>query len=141
LIEERSTYSRHTTIVAPVIHEIDDELDTPLLSSRDDVVEALEPIGARVDRGAAGGQPLEPHGARPGSGRDVVEAPDAQDLQAGALHVVERLVDVGVVGQEPDPVRIRACEIPRLPVDFELITQCNTEVSDVYSFRRPLFNE
>jgi hypothetical protein len=54
-MEKKSTYSRDATVVAPVIHEVDDELNASLLSGRDNVVEALEAVGARVDRGAAGG--------------------------------------------------------------------------------------
>lgn len=119
--KKSETHSRNTTVVTPVIHKVDDELDALLLGGRDDVIEALEPVGARVDRGPAGGQLLEPDGARPGGRRDVVEAPDAQDLEARRLHVAERLVDVRVVRQEPDPVRVRACEVSRLAVDFELV--------------------
>lgn len=114
------THSRDTAIVAPVVHEVNDQLHALRLGGRDDVVEALQPVRARVDRGPAGGQLLVPHGARAGGGRDVVEAPDAQDLQAGVLQVVEGRVDVGVVRQEPDPVRVRACEVTCLSVDFEL---------------------
>lgn len=55
-----------------------------------------------------------------GNGVDVVEAPDAQDLESGFLHVVEDEVDVRVVGQESDPVRVGAGEVACFAVDGEV---------------------
>ena len=40
---------RHPAVIAPVIDEVDDQLDTSLLRRRHDVVEPLQPISAGVD--------------------------------------------------------------------------------------------
>lgn len=54
---------RHSTIVVPVIHEGDDELDAVALGALDDVIEALETVGASVDLWAlARDERLEPDG-------------------------------------------------------------------------------
>lgn len=99
-------------VVVPVVHEGDDELDATLLGGLDDVVEALETGGSRVDGRAGGGQVLEPDLVPAGDGRDVVEAPDAEDLEAGLLDVVHCKVDVGVRdAADGAPVAVGASEV------------------------------
>lgn len=39
----------HTAVVGPVVDEVDDEFDAVLFGGGDDVVEALETVGASVD--------------------------------------------------------------------------------------------
>ena len=53
------------------------------LGGLDDVVEALEAVRTRVDGGGIAGEGLEPDGAGAGRGRNVVEAPDAEDFETG----------------------------------------------------------
>lgn len=77
---ERVDVGLDAAVVVPLVDKGDHQLDAPGLGGRDDVVEALQAVGARVDGGAAGGQVLEVDGAVGGDRVDVVEAPDAQDL-------------------------------------------------------------
>lgn len=112
-------YSRHAPIITPVIHEINNQLNPPLLRGRNHVIEALQAVGAGVDRRPLGRQVLEIDRAAAGLCRDVVEAPDAQDLVTGLRELVQRLVDVGVVRQEADPVAVRPREVLGLAVDVE----------------------
>lgn len=115
---ESSHVGRHAAVVAPVVDKIDDELDTALLGGLDDVVQALKAVGAGVDLRAGRGEELVLDGAGRGLPGDVVEAPDAQDLEAGG-DVVENGVDVAVVGEEADPVRVGTGEVPRFAIDGE----------------------
>lgn len=111
---------RDTTVVGPVVDKVDDQLDAVLLGRGDHVVETLQTIGAGVDGGGAGGEVLEVDGARGGNRVDVVEAPDAQDAEARAVQVLHHQVDVGVVGQEADPVGVGAGKVAGLPVNGEV---------------------
>lgn len=45
---EKAVVCGHAAVITPVVDEIDDEFDAVGLSARDDVVEALETVGARV---------------------------------------------------------------------------------------------
>src|SRR3569833_1114144 len=91
-----------------------------LLGRRDDVVEPLEAIGARVDLRSRGRQVLVVDRPGPWLARDVVEAPDAEDLEARLADVVHDEVHIRVVRHEAYPVRVRATDILGLVVDLEL---------------------
>lgn len=112
--------SSNTTVVGPVVDKVDDQLDAVLLGRGDDVVETLQTISAGVNGGGAAGEVLEVDGARGGDSVDVVKAPDAQDAEARAVQVLHHQVDVGVVGQEADPVGVGAGKVAGLPVNGEV---------------------
>lgn len=117
----------HPAIVVPVIHKVDDELDAVLLRRVHHIVQPLQSVRARVDGRFPVRVHLVVHGPRSRDRVDVVEAPDAQDLEPGLFHVVEDEVDVSVVGQEPDPVRVGAGEVAGFAVDAELRSGCAGE--------------
>lgn len=109
---------RHSSVVVPVVHEWDDELDTVSLSALYYVIEALETVRAGVDYGILpGDEGLIPDFRR--GGLDVVEAPDAQDLDARGLQVRHDKVDICVVGEEGDPVGVRSCPVLGRAVNVE----------------------
>lgn len=110
----------HPAVIIPVVDKVDDELDAALLRRGHDIVQPLQPVRARVDCRGSVDVELVVHRSRAGDRVDVVESPDAQDLEPGLLHVVEDEVHVGIVGQEADPVGVGACEVACSIVDGEL---------------------
>lgn len=116
----RAHVRRHTTVVGPVVDEVDDEFDAVLFGRRDDVVEALETVGARVDSRFAVLVQLVPDCAGGGLRGDIVEAPHAEDLEARRLQVAHDEVDVRVVSEEADPVAVCSGEVAGFAIDGEL---------------------
>ena len=117
---KESIISRHATIGIPIINKIHNQLDAMGLRRLYCIVQSLEAICAGIDdRCLAGDEGLEPDAARGWRAGDVVEAPDTQDFDAGGDEVAEYSVNVGVRGQETEPVGIRAGKVFGLIIDLE----------------------
>lgn len=110
----------HASIIGPVVDEVDDELDAVLFGALDDVVQALEAVGAGVDLGFAVDEGLVVDGVSARVGGHVVEAPNAKDFHPRAGDVLHDEVDIGIVGLEADPVGVGASEVLLLAVDDEV---------------------
>ena len=71
----------HSAIVAPVVGEVDDQLDIVRFGASDDGIQTLEPVGTGVDgRLLAWNEGLEPYAGC--CGRDIVESPYTKNLEA-----------------------------------------------------------
>lgn len=118
----------HATVVSPVVRQGDDQLHSDVSSRIDHLVEALN-----VDRGHAVLPKLHDNLGRARAlaavlrealgivgGVLVVEAPGAEDLQAGLLGGGEALLDVGLVAVEGEVVGVAAGEVEVLAVKLEL---------------------
>lgn len=92
------------------------------LGRGDDIIKTLQAIGTGVDGGAAARKMLEPDGAGGGDRVDIVESPDAQNAQPRGAQVLHDQVDVGIVGQEANPVRVGSGKVARLAIDGEVET-------------------
>lgn len=89
------------------------------LCGLDNVVEALKTVGASVDTCDAVDEGLIVDCAGTRDGGHIVESPDTEDLLARGLEVLHDGVDIGIVGQETDPVRIGARVVLLLAIDDE----------------------
>ena len=73
--------SGHSTIIIPVVDEVDNELDAVLLGRADDVIETLKTIGSSVDHWIlSSDERLEPYGAVSRLSRDIVKTPYTKDF-------------------------------------------------------------
>lgn len=111
---------RHASIIGPVVDEVDDQLDAVLFGAFDDVVKALEAIGAGIDLRLAVDERLVVDGVGARIRSHVVEAPDTKDFHARASDVLHDKVDIGVIGLEANPVGVRTSEVLLLAVDDEV---------------------
>lgn len=122
----------HAAVVSPVICEVlgvwvlvglsgwdgvgrgwgrgayNDQLNPMRFSGFNDVVKTLETVRASVDACDAVDEGLVVDCACARDAGHVVETPDSEDFFAGGLEVLHHGVDVGIVGQEADPVGIGA---------------------------------
>lgn len=89
------------------------------LGGFDDVVQALQPIGAGVNACYPVHKGLIVHSAGAGDAGDIVESPDAKDFLPRGLEVLHHGIDIGVVGQEADPVRVGSGKVLLLAVNDE----------------------
>jgi hypothetical protein len=84
------------------------------------MIETLEAIRASVNGRISILQELEVHFAVGGLAVHITEAPDAKDAESGRMQVVEREVNIRIVGQVTNPVAICAGEVVCLTVDREI---------------------
>lgn len=114
----------HATIIIPGIHKGNDKLDAVLLGSGDNVIKTLQSISTSVDGSSTGGLVVELE-VDSTSRRDsvhIVETPNPKNLETGLLQVFEDGVDIRIVGQEWQPVRVRSSEVLGLAINVELAT-------------------
>lgn len=97
----------HPTVITPVVNKRDDELNAVFLGGAHYDIKATETVGVVIDAGGRGGPALEVDAGAVGG---VVEAPGAYVCEAGALSGCQGEVDVGVGGEEREPVGVGAGE-------------------------------
>lgn len=114
----------HATIVIPVIHKGNDQLNAVLLGGGDNVIKTLQTISAGVDGGSTGSLvvELEIDSSRAGDAVNVIETPGSKNLQTSLFQTLEDGVNIRIVGQEWQPIRVCASEVLGHAVNIELET-------------------
>ena len=102
-----------------MVRAYDDQLNPVSFRRLNDIVQTLEAVGTGVDACYAVDEGLVVDGAGAGDAGHVIETPNTEDLLARGLEVLHNGVDIGVVGQEADPIRVGAGEVLLLAIDHE----------------------
>ena len=117
---KHSSIRGHATKVVPVVHKGHNKLNPVVLRRGNNGVQSREAVGAvLIDPRAVGRDELEPDFVVR-LDVDVAEAPHAEDLGAGGGEVGHGLLNLCVVHEHGDPVRVAAHEVLCLTIDGEL---------------------
>lgn len=117
-----SNVGTHATIIIPVIYKGNYKFDTVLPRSRDNIIKTLQTVSTSVYGSSTGGfvVELEVNSSRVWDGVNIIEPPNSENLKTGMFQILEDGVNIRIVGQERQPIRVRASEILRLAVNVEL---------------------
>ena len=105
-------------------------------SRLNDIVEALEAVCASVDDWrCTRNKRLEPYSTSAGGRSDIVEAPDAENFEAGLRRVSMKSpgneevtygcemghhkINISIVGQEANPITVGTSKICRFSIDLK----------------------
>jgi hypothetical protein len=112
----------HATIIIPEVYKGNDKLDAVLLSSRNNIIKALQTISASVDGSFTRGfvVELEVDFSILRDGVNVIETPNSEDFETRFFQILEDRVNIGIVGLEWQPIRVCASKVLGFAVNIEL---------------------
>lgn len=106
-----------TSVIGPIIDEVDDELNAIFLCSFNNSIQSLEAICSCIDGCSRTREGLEVDSAGTWNGFHVVESPYSENLVARGLEVRHNDINIIVIGEKGNPVTICAgivCRLVRL---------------------------